>query len=156
MEQHRARMDRDYKPLLKLANRLDKQDVFVLEGPEYARKKQAPHPKLTDWYNKKSLSIGCTRPLDEGLYSPALVDTLVDGFTFLMPYYELLLNLVGGWGDPWTALTSSCFSLTYQEAPPIPRRGFLIYGHRILWAWRVTWQPRFTAQGNPAMWVPQV
>lgn len=55
MERHRARMDRDYKPLLKLANRLDKQDVFVLEGPEYARKKQAPHPKLTDWYNKKSL-----------------------------------------------------------------------------------------------------
>lgn len=62
MEQHRARMDRDCKPLLKLASRLDKQDVFVLEGPEYARKKQAPHPKLTDWYNKKSLSIGCTRP----------------------------------------------------------------------------------------------
>ena len=96
MEQHRARMDRDYKPLLKLANRLDKQDVFVLEGPEYARKKQAPHPKLTDWYNKKSLSIGCTRPLDEGLYSPALVDTLVDGFTFLMPYYDYFSTL---WAD---------------------------------------------------------
>ena len=93
MEQHRARMDRDCKPLLKLANRLDKQDVFVLEGPEYARKKQAPHPKLTDWYNKKSLSIGCTRPLDEGLYSPALVDTLVDGFTFLMPYYDYFSTL---------------------------------------------------------------
>ena len=96
MERHRARMDRDYKPLLKLANRLDKQDVFVLEGPEYARKKQAPHPKLTDWYNKKSLSIGCTRPLDEGLYSPALVDTLVDGFTFLMPYYDYFSTL---WAD---------------------------------------------------------
>ena len=93
MEQHRARMDRDCKPLLKLANRLDKQDVFVLEGPEYARKKQAPHPKLTDWYNKKSLSIGCTRPLDEGLYSPALVDTLADGFTFLMPYYDYFSTL---------------------------------------------------------------
>lgn len=45
---------------------------------------------------KNPWSIGCTRPLDEGLYSPALVDTLVDGFTFLMPYYDYFSTL---WAD---------------------------------------------------------
>ncbi len=113
-----------------------------------SKKKQAPHPKLTDWYNKKSLSIGCTRPLDEGLYSPALVDTLVDGFTFLMPYYDYFSTL---WADGRSLDGPDqflLFFLTYQS-PSIPRRGFLIYGHRILWAWRVTWQPRVHRAGQP-------
>ena len=37
--------------------------------------------------------MGCTRPLDDELYSPALVDTLVEGFTFLMPYYDYFSTL---------------------------------------------------------------
>jgi len=93
MANHRARADRDDRPLLKLANRLKKQDTFILEGPEYARKKEAPRKDLESWYNKKSLSIGCTRELGEELYSPQLVTTLADGFTFLMPYYEYFSTL---------------------------------------------------------------
>lgn len=96
MQKHRARIDRDCKPLLKLARRLDRQDVFVLEGPEYARKREAPDKRLESWYNKRSLSIGCTQPLSEQLYSPGLVDTLVDGFVFLTPYYEYFSTL---WAD---------------------------------------------------------
>jgi uncharacterized protein (TIGR02453 family) len=96
MEKHRARMDRDPKPMLKLARKLDKQDLFTLDGPEYARKKDAPDPKLASWYNKKSLSVGRDLPLTEELYTPELVDTLADGFTFLMPYYEYFSTL---WAD---------------------------------------------------------
>lgn len=96
MAKHRARADRDYKPLLALARRLEGQDVFQLEGPEYARKKEPPHKDLTAWYNKKSLSIGCTRPLGEELYDPALAGLLADGFTFLMPYYDYFSTL---WAD---------------------------------------------------------
>lgn len=96
MEKHRARIDRDPKPLLRLANRLEKQELFALDGPEYARKKTAPDPRLDSWYNKKSLSVGRDCPLTEELYTPSLVDTLVDGFTFLMPYYDYFSTL---WAD---------------------------------------------------------
>ena len=97
MEKHRARMDRDYKPLLKLANRLEKQEEFVLEGPEYSRAKAAPHPRLASWYNKKSLSVGHEEPLSDLIYAPELADRLVEGFTFLMPYYDYFSTL---WADP--------------------------------------------------------
>ena len=97
MEKHRARIDRDYKPLLKLHNRLTKQSEFVLGGPEYSRKKTPPHPKLLSWYNKKSLTVGHEEPLSEVIYDPALADRLIEGFTFLMPYYEYFSTL---WADP--------------------------------------------------------
>ena len=96
MEKLRARIDRNPKPLLRLENKLRKQDQFVLNGPEYARQKTCPEPKLASWYNKKSLSVGRECPLSEELYSPALVDTLVDGFSFLMPYYDYFSTL---WAD---------------------------------------------------------
>lgn len=96
MEKHRARMDGNCRPLLELAERLNSQDRFTLNGPEYSRKKTPPHSLLTDWYNKKSLSVGYESPLTEELYSPGLVDTLVDGFTFLMPYYDYFSTL---WAD---------------------------------------------------------
>ena len=96
MEKHRARMDGNCRPMLELAERLNQQDHFTLNGPEYSRKKTAPDPLLTDWYNKKSLSVGHESPLTEKLYSSSLVDTLVDGFTFLMPYYDYFSTL---WAD---------------------------------------------------------
>lgn len=97
MEKHRARINRDHRPLLKLANRLNKQEEFVLQGPEYSKVKTAPHPTLTPWYTKKSLSLSHEEPLTEELYSHELVDRLVEGFTFLMPYYDYFSTL---WADP--------------------------------------------------------
>lgn len=97
MAKYRARMDRDHTDMLGLAEKLAKQDEFVLEGPEYSRGKTAPHPDLTRWYNKKSLSLSHEEPLTEILYSRDLVDRLVDGFTFLMPYYDYFSTL---WADP--------------------------------------------------------
>ena len=40
--------------------------------------------------------MGRYTPLSEELYSPALVDTLVDGFSFLTPYYDYFSTL---WAD---------------------------------------------------------
>ncbi len=97
MEKFRARMDRDYRPMLRLANKLAKQSEFVLDGPEYARKKAPPHPKLLSWYNKRSLDLGHSEALTDLIYSPALADRLIEGFTFLMPYYDYFSTL---WADP--------------------------------------------------------
>lgn len=96
MERHRARIDADPRPLLKLQNKLARQEEFSLNGPEYSRKKVCAQPKLADWYNKKSLSLGHEEELTETIYSPALADRLVEGFTFLMPYYDYFSTL---WAD---------------------------------------------------------
>ena len=81
-----ARIDRDPKPLERLARRLERSE-FRLEGAEYKRTKGDPGGLLAPWYNKKSLSIGCNRPFDDLVCSPELADTLVEGFEFLLPYY---------------------------------------------------------------------
>ena len=98
MSKHRARIDRDHKPLLTLANRLERQEEFALEGPDYKKLgRQAPHQKLTPWYSKRSLALSHEEELTELLYSPELVDRLVEGFAFLMPYYDYFSTL---WADP--------------------------------------------------------
>ncbi len=97
MAKFRARMDRDHRPMLRLANRLARQNEFALDGPEYVRKKTPPHPKLLDWYNKRSLDIGHSEALTEAIYQPELAGRIVDGFAFLMPYYEYFSTL---WADP--------------------------------------------------------
>ena len=88
----RRDIDENPQRLAKLARRLAKDGRFQLQGQDYARSKGDPSPLLTPWYNKKSLSIGCERPFDELVCSPELVDTLVDGFTFLKPYYLYLTS----------------------------------------------------------------
>lgn len=98
MAKHRARILCDHKPLLKLANRLDKQEEFKLEGPDYSKlSSPAPHANLKSWYGKKSIVLIHEEELTEELYSHDLVDRLVEGFTFLMPYYDYFSTL---WADP--------------------------------------------------------
>lgn len=93
MECHRQEILRDPKPLLKLARALERQDRFVLEGPEYRRQKPCPQKELTAWFNKKSLSVGHDEPLCELLYTSELADRLVEDFTFLKPYYDYFAAL---------------------------------------------------------------
>ena len=96
MAKHRARIDRDPKPLLRLDRKLKKQEEFVLTGPEYKRAKTPAEPRLASWYNKKSLTVSHEEPLSELLYAPELADRLVEGFAFLMPYYDYFSTL---WAD---------------------------------------------------------
>ena len=97
MAKHRARINRDPAPLLKLHDKLAKQTEFVLQGPAYSRPKPCGEPRLAEWYNKKSLSIGHEEGLTEFLYTPGLADRLAGGFSFLMPYYDYFSTI---WADP--------------------------------------------------------
>ena len=95
MAKFRARMDREPKVMEKLARRFQKQDVFVLEGEDYKRPKAAPSRLLTPWYSKKSFALSHDAPHGEPLWSHDLVDLLLEGYEFLLPYYEYMLSLSG-------------------------------------------------------------
>ena len=68
---------------------------FVLEGEDYKRPKAAPSRLLTPWYSKKSFALSHDAPHGEPLWSHDLVDLLLEGYEFLLPYYEYMLSLSG-------------------------------------------------------------
>ena len=78
MAKFRHAVDTDPKPMLKLARAFAKQDRFELQAEEYKRPKGTPQPPLDQWYNRKNLDITCSRPVEPLLYSPELVDVLVE------------------------------------------------------------------------------
>ena len=82
MEQHPERLE-------KLARRLKRDGRFAVQGEDYKKMAKAPPSDLlAPWYTKKHMSVGLDRPFDDLVCSPALVDELVNGFTFLEPYYQ--------------------------------------------------------------------
>lgn len=98
MAKFRARVDRDPDSLLTLVRKLDTQREFVLDGPDYSKLSHpAPCGELDPWYRKKSLALSHDEPLTEAIYSPGLADKLVEGFSFLMPYYDYFATL---WAEP--------------------------------------------------------
>lgn len=94
MAKLRARIDRDPKPLEKLARKL-KKSPFTLEGAEYKRPKGDPGPLLSPWYNRKSISITRDENCEGLLFQPELAEQVAEGFRFLVPYYEYLFSLAG-------------------------------------------------------------
>ena len=50
---------------------------------------------LTPWYSKKSFALSHDAPHGEPLWSHDLVDLLLEGYEFLLPYYEYMLSLSG-------------------------------------------------------------
>ena len=93
MAKHRARIDNNTKKFEKLIAPLRGQDEFALDGPEYARKKEAPAPELSSWYNKKSFSLVHEQQNGDELFSPELADRIVAGYAFLMPFYDYFITL---------------------------------------------------------------
>lgn len=93
MAKHRARIDSNPKPLEKLTRVLNKQDVFVLEGENYARPKGDPGKLLLDWYNKKTFSLIHEEEITEAVFSPELKTQVIEGFSFLVPFYEYFSTL---------------------------------------------------------------
>lgn len=89
----RARIDKNPKAFENLIASLDGQNEFVLDGPEYVRKKEAPSLKSAAWYNKKSFSLIHNQINDEELFSPELVNRIVEGYAFLMPLYDYFITL---------------------------------------------------------------
>ena len=93
MAKFRARLDGNPREFEKLVAFLDKQDEFVLEGDEYARKKTPPTAKTAEWYNRKSFSLIHNSPLCDELFSADLTERLVSGYSLLMPLYDYLITL---------------------------------------------------------------
>ena len=95
MAKLRARIDRSPEKFEQLIAPLEKQDEFVLDGEDYKRKKEAPTQKTAvwDWYNKKSVSLIHQQPNGEELYEAGLADRIVNGYRFLMPFYDYFITL---------------------------------------------------------------
>lgn len=94
MAKLRARIDNDPKPLEKLARRLNK-SKFVLSGEEFKRPKGDAGKLLNPWYNRKNIAIGYDDNPEGVLFTPQLKGEVLDGFRFLMPYYQYLDTLAG-------------------------------------------------------------
>jgi uncharacterized protein (TIGR02453 family) len=96
MANFRALIDENPKKFEKLIAPLAKQNEFVLEGDEYARRKE-PQAKLSEnaaaWYNKKSFSLIHNQANGNELFSADLADRLVAGYEFLMPFYDFFATL---------------------------------------------------------------
>ena len=93
MAKLRARIDRNPEKFEQMIAPLEKQKEFILDGEEYKRKKEAPSPKTSDWYNKKSFSLIHSQQNGEELFSPELAGRLVSGYKFLMPFYDYFITL---------------------------------------------------------------
>ena len=93
MERFRRVTVANPKPMETLARRFQKQDTFSLGGRDYARKKAEHSPLLDPWLNKRWIDLDCTRGHDEIDGSAALADELVEGFRFLVPYYDYFDSL---------------------------------------------------------------
>lgn len=89
----REDIDREGKDICQLARTLERQERFRLGGEEYKRPKGTPPAPLDRWYNRRTIALACTHPVDELLGSPALVDELLEGFHFLLPYYHYFQRL---------------------------------------------------------------
>ena len=61
----------------------------------YKRPKGDPGPLLSPWYNRKSISLTRDENCEGLLFQPELVEKVAQGFCFLKPYYEYLMDLAG-------------------------------------------------------------
>ena len=94
METFRKQIDQHPQELEKLVRQCNRQQVFTLDGPEYARSKGQASDLLRPWYQKKSLSLRWEGPLDERIFSPALAEDIIEGFKTLVPLYHYFNKIV--------------------------------------------------------------
>jgi uncharacterized protein (TIGR02453 family) len=95
MAKLRGRIDRDPKPLEKLARRLNRQEEFVLDGSLYKRPKGDPGALLSPWYNRRQISLTSDHNCEGMFFSPELADQVLAGFRFLVPYYTYFRDVSG-------------------------------------------------------------
>ena len=88
VEQYRRRIRREPEALEKLARKLNRQSTFHLEGDEYKRSKGECSELLKPWFNRKGIDICTFHAPDARMTSPALVQDILAGFDWLMPYYR--------------------------------------------------------------------
>jgi len=93
MTKYRTLIDQETEEFELLILKLDSQDEFFLEGEEYKRVKVAPTEKTATWYNRKGISLSHVSPISDLVYSRELVDRIVEGYRFLMPFYDYFVAI---------------------------------------------------------------
>ncbi len=93
MEAYRRAIDAQPARMERLARDFQDQGTFRLAGEDYRRPRGSRGALLDPWYNKKWLSLECSRDFGGALLGPGLPEELAEGFSFLMPYYEFLRGL---------------------------------------------------------------
>ncbi|MCQ2558787.1 MAG: DUF2461 domain-containing protein [Oscillospiraceae bacterium] len=94
MEAYRKYIDTNPAEILRLDAMLKNQNRFVMRGEMYKRPKADKGEPLNQWYNRRWLGFEHFGDYSPELYSANLVQTLADGFEFLMPYYDLMCKFI--------------------------------------------------------------
>lgn len=93
MQNFRARLDNAPAEFERLIAPLNNQTEFILDGDEYARKKEAPTKLLEPWYNRKAFSLIHSQENGAELYTPDFATRLANGYKSLMPIYDYFITL---------------------------------------------------------------
>lgn len=94
MRRFREKIDGDPERFLTTTEFLRKSRTFKLKTEKYKREFPCPHPKSVEpWYRSKDIEVVCLRKVDRLLFSPKLVDTLLDGFVRMKPLYDYLWSV---------------------------------------------------------------
>ena len=93
MAAYRIGIENNRKAFERMVRDFQKQDIFQLEGSDYKIQKGDLSPLLNTWYNKRDISLIHTSTYDDGvIFQPDLVQILTEGFTWLIPFYKLILK----------------------------------------------------------------
>jgi hypothetical protein len=95
MAKLRARIDRDPAPLAKIVKKINARPEFQLYGQMYKRPKGDPGALLFPWYNRRQIGVGADFNCEGVLFTPGLVEQVMESFEFLLPYYEYMMALTG-------------------------------------------------------------
>lgn len=93
MDRFRAQVRLDPAPAEALARRLAGQNVFVLGGERYRRRKMETTPLLQPWVDRKYIVLECRRDHGQTDLSDQLLGFVQDGYDWLIPFYEYFLTL---------------------------------------------------------------
>lgn len=95
MQAFRKKVDAAPDAFERLVKDTAKMKEFVLYGDSYKRPmgKGDYSPAVMDWYQRKSLGLTASREIDDLLFSPELVDFVVEGWEKLLPMYGFLREI---------------------------------------------------------------
>ena len=85
MAKLRARIDRDPKPVEKLARAVKRRGEFRMDGQMYKRPKGDPGPLLFTWYNSRQISFACECNCEDLFFRPELAGQVLEGWKSLVP-----------------------------------------------------------------------
>ncbi|MBQ9687163.1 MAG: DUF2461 domain-containing protein [Oscillospiraceae bacterium] len=93
MDAFRRSIDANPARFLRLAKAAER-DGWELDGPGYTRPKGSfDDPLLNAWYNRKRVGLSKSFDWGEAGYSPALPQTVVDGYIQLMDMYKYFMEV---------------------------------------------------------------